>query len=176
MKFYTIFPNNSEDPFDIKGNDSIYFRLKPRWFDWTILLMMSLLNNINDMYKRREEIDKLQEDTMSLLQDDYKKSLYYYNRVQNVVKGLMIWVVIIAMIGAISAIETNLINWVFLGLNIILLGFIIRGNKSIKSIRNNLRLVSFIKMYSIIILMANIMFILFVGEKPKEHQPNSNDQ
>jgi hypothetical protein len=102
------------DPFDIKGEDSIYFRLKPRLFDWAILLMMSLLNSINDMYKNREEIEKLHEDTTSLLQDDYKKSLYYYNRVQNIVKGMMIWVVLGFMIGAIISIETNLINWIFL--------------------------------------------------------------
>lgn len=114
LKFYTIFPNNSMDPFDIKGEDSIYFRLKPRMFDWAILLMMSLLNSINDMYKNREEIEKLHEDTTSLLQDDYKKSLYYYNRVQNIVKGMMIWVVLGFMIGAIISIETNLINWIFL--------------------------------------------------------------
>jgi hypothetical protein len=63
-----------------------------------------------------------------------------------------------------------------LALGFVLFGFIIRGNKSIKSLKNNLRLVAFIKIYSIIILISNIMFILFVGEKPKEDQPNSNDQ
>jgi len=102
MKFYTIFPNNSKDPFGIEGNESIYFRLKPEPFDWIILLMLSLLNNINSMYQNREAIEKLHEDTNSLLQDDYKKLLYYYKRVQNIVKGLMIWVTIILMIGAIS--------------------------------------------------------------------------
>jgi hypothetical protein len=155
------------DPFDIAGNDSIYFRLKPRVFDWIILIMMSFLNNINEMYTYREEMEKLQEDTMSLLQDDYKKSLYYYTRVQNVIKGLLIWVVIILMVGANSQTETNLINWVFMGMNFVLFGLIIRGNKSIKSIKNNLKLVSFIKVYSMTMLISNIMFILFVGEKEK---------
>lgn len=51
FKFYSLFLNNSKDPFNIKGKESIYFRLKPQIFDWTILLMMSLLNNINEMYK-----------------------------------------------------------------------------------------------------------------------------
>lgn len=61
-------------------------------------------------------------------------------------------------------------------MNLGLFGLIIRGNKSIKSLKNNLRVVSIIKMYSMIILISNIMFILFVGEKPKVNQPHSNDQ
>lgn len=47
FKFYTIFPEDSTDPFGIRGKESMYFRLKPTPIDWVILLLMSVLNSLN---------------------------------------------------------------------------------------------------------------------------------
>jgi hypothetical protein len=47
FKFYTIFRKDSTDPFGTEGKESMYFRLTPQPFDWVILLLMSVLNNIN---------------------------------------------------------------------------------------------------------------------------------
>lgn len=89
------------------------------------------------MHRQVEAVEKLQEVTMHLLKDRHKKSLYYWGRVQNIVKGLMIWAVLIMMITATAYIETNIINWVFLTLNLVNFGLIIRGNKSLKSLKTN---------------------------------------
>jgi hypothetical protein len=88
----------------------------------------------------------------------------------------MIWAVLILMIAATGYIETNVINWVFLTLNLVNFGLIIRGNKSLKSLKTNQRVVGIIKFYSMLILLANILFIVFVGATEKADMPMSNDQ
>ena len=88
----------------------------------------------------------------------------------------MIWAVLILVIAATGYIETNIINWVFLTLNLVNFGLIIRGNKSLKSLKTNQRVVAIIKFYSMLILLANILFIVFIGATEKTDMPKSNDQ
>ena len=82
----------------------------------------------------------------------------------------------ILMIAATCLIEVSIINWIFMSLNLINFGLIIRGNKSLKSLNTNFRMVAIIKFYSMTVLLANILFIVLIGAKEKKDLPNSNDQ
>ena len=99
--------------------------------DWTVLIMMSLLNIVNDMYKQKSEIAKLQEVAKNSIQEQYKSANYYYGRVERIVKSLIIYMILIFMIYIHQSIETNIINWCFFILNALNFAFIIRGTKNL---------------------------------------------
>jgi hypothetical protein len=52
----------------------------------------------------------------------------------------------------------------------------ITGDGTSQSFKRNSRIASFIKFYSISILMMDIAFIFFIGEKEKTNKPGSLDQ
>mmetsp|Transcript_21580 Transcript_21580/g.33240 ORF Transcript_21580/g.33240 Transcript_21580/m.33240 type:complete len:435 (-) Transcript_21580:108-1412(-) len=80
------------------------------------------------------------------------------------------------MVSIHALIETNIINWLFFILNAVNLALIIRGNKGIKYLKQSVFIANTIKVYALIILIIDILFISFVGEMPKPDQPNSLDQ
>jgi hypothetical protein len=78
----------------------------------------------------------------------------------------MIYVVLILMIYMQIYIETNLINWVFFILNTVSFALLIRANTNVASIELQLKVANFIKFYSLIVMVADILFISFVGYDP----------
>ena len=56
-----------KDPFHFGENENMYGRLAPQKFDWMILIMMSLLYDINTMYLQKDKIAALQELTRNIL-------------------------------------------------------------------------------------------------------------
>ena len=82
----------------------------------------------------------------------------------------MIYVVLILMIYMQIYIETNLINWVFFILNTVSFALLIRANTNVASIELQLKVANFIKFYSLIVMVADILFISFVGYDPDNQQ------
>ena len=60
-------------------------------------------------------------------------------------------------------IEINLINWVFYILTTLLIAFKLRSSDSIEVLKQSLRLVNILKLYSLVILVVTILFLTFVG-------------
>ena len=60
-------------------------------------------------------------------------------------------------------IEINLINWVFYILTTLLIAFKLRSSDSIEVLKQSLRLVNILKLYSLVILVLTILFLTFVG-------------
>lgn len=140
MKFFkwlSLVPhgNSIKDPFNNLNDKNLYFRLRPTLQDWIVLFIMAILNDINSMFKKKKQIRKLEEQCNASLKDQYGKALYYYKRVENIVKGLIIYVVLLLMIYVHTTIEINLINWVFFTLNVINAALFIRGTESLKYLR-----------------------------------------
>lgn len=109
----------------------MYFRIKPEFIDWAVLIMMNILLIVNGMYKQKAEIDTLKEKTSANLKDQYGKASYYYNRVETIIKSFLIYTLLVFMIYVHTTIETNLVNWVFFILNSINFAFIVRGVKKL---------------------------------------------
>lgn len=60
-------------------------------------------------------------------------------------------------------IEINLINWVFYILTTLLIAFKLRSSDSVEVLKQSLRLVNILKLYSLVILVVTILFLTFVG-------------
>jgi hypothetical protein len=63
MYWLDFFPVSNEDkqnpfksPFDIKDGESLYFRLKPNFFDWSNIILQSFLYDINIMYQSKKQV------------------------------------------------------------------------------------------------------------------------
>jgi len=80
------------------------------------------------------------------------------------------------MIYVHESIEINIINWIFYIFNTVNFALIIRGSKSLKYVQQSLRVTNCIKVYSLLILIIDILFMCFIGEFEKPNQPNSLDQ
>jgi len=89
------------------------------------------------MYRQKKEIARLEEDIKNSIKDRYEKLVYYYGRVDKIVKSIAIYSILIFMIYLHSTIEVNLINWMFFMLNLVNFAFIIRGSKSLEHLRQN---------------------------------------
>lgn len=133
FKWLNLYPNQnpSTNPFNITPGESMYFRIKPEFIDWAVLIMMNILLIVNGMYKQKAEIDTLKEKTSANLKDQYGKASYYYNRVETIIKSFLIYTLLVFMIYVHTTIETNLVNWVFFILNSINFAFIVRGVKKL---------------------------------------------
>jgi hypothetical protein len=177
-KWSNIIPyqNPVSDPFLVFENgtsDTIYFQVSPQLEDWFILVMMGLLNKVNMMYKDKEAIVKLTEIAENSFQEQYKKTSYYMGRVVKISKGLTIYAVLTLMVYMQIYIETNIINWIFFVLNTLSFALMIRANTNVYAINQQLNVAQFIKFYSLIILVVDILFISFVGYDPKNNQPGN---
>jgi hypothetical protein len=81
-RWMNLFPqdNSNSDPWKIKGNKSMYFRVLPNMTDWMVLILMKLLHEINTMYKDKKEVNLLQEYCTNQVKDKYGKAHYYWLR------------------------------------------------------------------------------------------------
>lgn len=177
-RWLNLYPpdNSATNPFNFEKGESFYFKMKPDFVDWVVLVLMSFLNAVNQMFKKKDEVNRLTKLASSSLSDQYSTAAYYYGRVEKIVTSLLIYAMIIFMIWALQTLETNLINWVFFVLNTLQFAFIVRGSKSLSYLRQSLCVANSIKAYSLFILILDILFICFIGEFEKKHLPHSIDQ
>jgi hypothetical protein len=129
MDFYPQH-NPKDDPWLIKGNHDMYWRVDPNIADWIVLFFMALLDSINKMFKNKKEIIMLQDFVANDFRDKYSKFSYYYKRTDKILKGILIYTILGTNIYIHKYLQVNMINWVFWILNILNLAFMIRGTKS----------------------------------------------
>ena len=127
--------NPLNNPWLIKENYNMYWRIKPKFDDWIVLFMMSFLDSINNMFKNKLEIIKLQDHCTNSFRDKYDKFHYYYKRTDKIIKGVIIYVMMMSMIYLHTFIQINIFNWVFWTLNVINFALLVRGTKSISYVK-----------------------------------------
>jgi len=161
---------------DWKQGSSIFFRHKPKFFDWAVLLLMNLLNLINYLFQDKEEVAEMDRICYEGIREKYTDALYNAMRFKNFIQSNLIFVVLAVLLYFIAKAQVNLISWIFFILNMMMLSFIAKGDGKESTNKHIKQVCTIIKTYSTIILVADIIFICFVGERPKPDQPGSLDQ
>ena len=162
-----------------KEGESIYFRHTPYPFDWIVLILMSLLNMVNaifidsddDTMSPSQMTNKCRED----IRDTYGQVWYMYIRARNLINQYFIMLVLCISLFFIGKAQTNLINWVFFSLNIIMFGFIAKADNKVGINKWSLFVAKVLSSFSAIVLLADIIFIIVIGEVEKQKQPDSYD-
>ena len=129
--------------------------------------MMSTLQVVNEMYRNKKEVLKLEKQIHAETKDQFKRLMYYYNRVEKIAKSILIYALLVFMIYKTQVIEVNIINWIFFVLNNINLFLIIRGSRSESAINQSIWVTTVIKLYSLVIMITDILFICLIGEFEK---------
>ena len=88
------------DPFHIKAGESLYFRLSPHFEEWSNVIYMKLLLEINAMYTTAKLDEyKLRQEAQYVLKQKSGRLGYYAGRVSRIFFGLFNYVVIVALVG-----------------------------------------------------------------------------
>ena len=133
---------------------------------------MSLLNMVNaifidsddDTMSSSQMTNKCRED----IRDRYEKSWYYYIRVRNVINQYLIMIVLLISLFFLGKAQTNLINWVFFSLNIIMFGFIAKADNKVGTNKWSLFFAKVLSSFSALVLLTDIVFIIMFGEVEKK--------
>lgn len=107
--------------------------------------------------------------------DDFKRTAYYFARVKRVLKGVFIYGIILAMVVIHVNMQTNFLNWLFFIVNIVNVVIMIVGVQTQSSLRTQERIAKFIKVFSITIIVIDIVFVIWIGEFEKPNKPDSFD-
>jgi hypothetical protein len=119
------------------------------------------------MFKDKKEVMNLQEYCSNQIKDNYGKAHYYWLRTQRFIMGAVIYLILIIMVGLQYYIEQNLLNWIFWILNVVNFALMIRGSKQVKYLKQSLCITNFVKVYALLVLIADILFIVSLGELEK---------
>jgi hypothetical protein len=76
-------------------------------------------------------------------------------------------IVLVISLFFIGKAQTNLINWVFFSLNIIMFGFIAKADNKVGTNRWSLFFAKVLSTFSAFVLLSDILFIIIFGEVEK---------
>lgn len=65
--------------------------------DWTILIFLGLIIEFNTLFKDKIKSDKMVHEATHGMADDFKRTSYYLGRVKRIMKGVLVYSIIIAM-------------------------------------------------------------------------------
>lgn len=80
------------------------------------------------------------------------------------------------MIYFIRCTQTNIINWIFFSINIIMFALIAKADNKKSSYQWSFFFAKCLKVYSAFVLLIDILFLCCVGDTEKFNQPQSYDQ
>lgn len=150
------------DPFHIKEGESLYFRLAPHIEEWSNILMMKILMEINILYTtEKKSTYKLREEAKRVLQEKSGKLGYYYRRFKNIFLGIFNKAVIVALIMVQGIVQPSLITWLFLALNLLNFSFMVKGSSKAKELKLQYWVSSIIKFYSFLVIIANTVVLAY---------------
>jgi hypothetical protein len=155
---------------------SIYFRHTPYGFAIFVLLLMNVLNSINTLYIDTKRVQELEIKCYEGLRNEYSSSVYVYVRIKNFFSRIFIYVGLAMLLFFLGKVQTNIFSSLLFMLNIIMLAFFAKGDSKTRTIRQMVWISNAIKVTSSFMLVIEIFFISFIGEKEKVDQPDSLDQ
>ena len=120
LSWFDMIPytNKYSDPYRINDDADIYFRLKPETLDWFILVMLGLIIELNTLFRDKKKADKMVDEAVHGMSDDFPRTTYYFGRVKRIISSLFIYIIIATMCIVQINMQTNLINWLFFIVNI----------------------------------------------------------
>lgn len=134
------------------------------------------LGFVNVLFAKKAEVEMLEALAFENLRNRYPKTIFFMLRVTNYCSTYCIILVICTMFYYICHSDPSLVNWIFFIANIINFFFVAKGDNKSNTNRKSKYCADFITFFSAAMLLANIMFILFVGENEKPDQEDSLDQ
>jgi len=155
---------------------SIYFRHTPYKFAVFVLILMSVLNSINQLYLDTHRVQELTLKCYEGLRNEYTTSVYFYVRVKNFLSILVIYAAMVVLLYFLGKVQTNVFTSLLFVINIILLAWFAKGDVKASTINHLLSVSRYLKVASSFVLLLEIFFICFVGEVEKPNQPHSLDQ
>ena len=152
---------------DAARDAKFYFRFAPNLSDWAVLLLMNLLNLINYLFQDKEKVQQMQQicDNGIKRDENFTKARSNAIRCKNFIQSYLIFAVIGVLIYFIGQAQVNLISWIFFILNMMMLSLIAKGDDKESTNRYTKQVCTVIKVYSTLILVSDILFICFIGEK-----------
>ena len=101
----------------------------------------------------------------NVLRERYIKYYYTLVRIKNFFGNLIIVAVLGVLLYFIGKADTNLINWIFFSLNVINFAIMAKNDNKPSTNKKSLFFARMIKVYSGLILLFDIGFILVLGEE-----------
>jgi hypothetical protein len=178
ISWFSFVPPSNDlwDPYHINNNKDMHFRFVPEILDWFILILMGIIVEFNTLFSDKSKSNRMVNEALVGMSDDWKTLSYYLGRVKRVTQGMFIWVIIIVMCFIQVNMQTNLLNWLFFIVNIVNAVIMISGTRTLKSLKIQEGIATFIKVFSITVIVLDIAFVMFIGEQEKFNKSNSLDQ
>lgn len=174
---------------------SVYFRYLPNYNKYFLLLTMSFLVGVNSIFSNEEAlrqitvevnydqhesselrqvknisvIEKLEQRSYEGIRNMFPKSTWGLIRVKNFILNISIYLVLAKMTVLISLVQTNIINSLLFGINIALIGFLIKGDGKPSTYKHLKNISIAIKYYSLLVLLMDISLIMIAEGNEKSH-------
>lgn len=178
LSWFSFVPPSNDlwDPYHINNNNDMYFRFVPEILDWFILILMGIIVEFNTLFSDKSKSNRMVNEALVGMSDDWKTLSYYLGRVKRVCEGMFIWIIIIVMCCIQIQMQTNMLNWLFFIVNIVNAVIMISGTRTLRSLKIQEGIATFIKVFSITVIVVDIAFVMFIGEQEKFNKMNSLDQ
>jgi hypothetical protein len=141
-----------------------------------ILITLGIIVEFNVLFSDYKKAERMVHEAKQGMSDDFKRTAYYFARVKRIAEGIFIYSIIMVMCMVQINLETNILNWLFFIVNIMNLVILISGASTQASLKRQERIATFIKLFAIIIIVIDILFIFLIGEFEKKNKPDSLDQ
>ena len=121
---------------------------------------MVVLNKLNYWFRSAREIKKITDRCDELICLAFPKSTTIMKRAKHIIQDIMVIIILIGMIGIVANQWPTIINWIFMCLSIIILGFVLASRASRSSIKSCATVAKILKYYAAFALIISISYHL----------------
>ena len=151
-----------------KEDDPIYFRFKPYFYDWLILICTTILVSINKIFVKEREAEKLENKIFDELEKRHQSLIYWFMLVKIKVTGVLVYLLMGLMFFFLGKVQTNLINIIFFSLIICLIMVASKNDNKDSTLRWSLFFSQTILTFSMFVIVTEVIFQITVGfREPK---------
>ena len=100
-------------------SDDVYFRFKPYPLDFLVLILASILNMINILFKDTLTAEKNSQKCYEIIRNKFSKEIFWLKNIFSVLQRILRFFIIFIVIISIRYMQTNLMNWIFFSLFVI---------------------------------------------------------
>ncbi len=110
----------------LNDSDDVYFRFKPYPLDFLVLILASILNMINILFKDTITAEKNSQTCYEIIRNKFSKEIFWLKNIFSVLQRIFRFFIIFIVIISIRYMQTNLMNWIFFSLFVINFALIAR--------------------------------------------------
>lgn len=159
---------NMYEPEKLKHWDSdhsIYFRHTPYALDYAVLLLMTVLNVVNSMYRGKVAQD-LRDECHKKVRDTYLQTWLVVQSIGDLLRSFLVLTSLLGICYMLTRLSPSMFSWIFFILSVALLGTITKADDKVSTLRLIIILTYILKIVSVIILLVEIIFAVTVGQAP----------